>query len=139
MKRKHKEMIGRIFLGMIILTALAFIITPKPQEKKLTYRSPTVAPQNPRATTHTVILNSKGFEPSIIKIKKGEVIIWTNKSGKEASVNSADHPTHKLFPVLNLGSFQDGQSVQARIFRTGELKYHNHLNPSQTGTITVTK
>lgn len=139
MKSKHKEMIGRIFLGIIVVTILAVVIIPKPQKKELIYRSPTIAPQNPRATTHTVTLNSKGFDPNIIKVKKGEVVIWTNNSGKEASVNSADHPTHKLFPVLNLGLFKDGQSVQARIYRTGELKYINHLNPKQTGTIIVSE
>lgn len=139
MKRKHKEMIGRIFLGIIVITILAIAIIPKPQKKELIYRSPTIAPQQVRATTHTVILTSKGFEPNRITIKKGEVIIWTNNSGKTASVNSANHPTHKLFPVLNLGAFEDGENTQARIFRVGELAYHNHLKPEQTGTIIVTE
>lgn len=139
MKRKHKEMIGRIFLGIIVITILAILIIPKPEKKELIYRSPTTTPQQVRATTHTVILTSKGFEPNRITIKKGEVIIWTNNSGKEASVNSSNHPTHKLFPVLNLGAFEDGENTQARIYRLGELTYHNHLNPSQKGTIIVTE
>lgn len=136
MNHKHKEIAGRIFLGIIILTILAIIIIPKPQEKKPIHRYPTTTPQV-RVTTHKVILTPKGFEPDVIKIKKGEVVIWTNNSGREASVNSADHPTHKLFPALNRGLFPDGLSVQARISRIGELRYHNHLKPEQTGKIIV--
>lgn len=139
MKSKHKEMIGRIFLGIIVITILAIAIIPKSQNNSSLDPFTTPTPKKRQVVKHTVNLTTKGFEPNIILIKKGEVIIWTNNSEKEASVNSADYPTHKLFPVLNLGSFKDGQSVQTRIYRIGELRYVNHLNPQQTGIIMVSE
>lgn len=138
MNRKRREMIKRIVLGVFTLVVLAIIIIPQSPKKNpsvTTLTTPTIK----QLARHSINLTSKGFEPERISIKKGEVVVWVNKSGKEATVNSANHPTHKLFPVLNLGSFSNGSSVQARIYRVGEFRYHNHLNPSQTGTIVVTE
>jgi len=131
--KRHRLKLGRIALGIVVFTLLIIIIVPKPQSRNAkTNVSPTE-----KVVVHNITLSKDGFEPKNITIKTGEVVIWTNKSGKQASVNSADHPTHKLFPVLNLGTFGDKESVQARIHRAGELKYHNHFDPTQTGTITV--
>lgn len=139
MKHKDKEMTGRIILGIIILVFLAIIIVPKPQKNNNVTPPISQAPQKKAAVLHLVTLTSKGFNPQKITIKKGEVVVWSNKSGHEASVNSANHPTHKLFPVLNLGEFGDGLTLQARIYKIGALTYHNHLIPTQTGTVIVTE
>lgn len=140
MKKKHKEMIGRIFLGIIVLSILIVVIVPKPQKQATsTIPSASLVPQKNVVVVHTVTLTSKGFEPQKITVKKGEVVTWSNKSGKSASVNSADYPANRLFPILNIGGFEDGENIQARIYKTGELRYVNNLNPKQIGTITVTE
>ncbi len=138
MTRKQIEMMLRVIFGILILSIIAIMIIPQTQKKDKVSPSIATKTQKEVVISHIVNLTSKGFVPQKITIKKGEVIVWSNKSSKKASVNSADYPTHKLFPVLNLGLFNDGENVQARIFRTGELRYVNHLIPSQTGTITVT-
>lgn len=84
-----------------------------------------------------VILSQSGFSPKEITIKKGTKVVWTNNSGKAAAINSAPHPVHTSYPPLNLGSFNDGQSLELSFPDPGTYKYHNHLNASQTGTITV--
>lgn len=84
-----------------------------------------------------ITLTSSGFEPQTKTIEKGSRVIWLNKSGETASLNSADHPTHRLYPALNLGEFANGSSVQLIFDKSGTYKYHNHLKPSQTGTIIV--
>ena len=138
MVRQRTNMIPRIILGIFVLTLLAFFVLPKPQSTKLSPLDQQTVPQQVnRNSIHTITLTPKGFEPQEITIKKNDVIVWTNKSGKRASVNSAEYPTHRLFPVLNLGIFEDGQSVQTRILRAGEFRYVNHYIPQQTGTITV--
>ena len=138
MKRKRKEMIGRILLGIVVLTVIVIIIIPKSQ-KINTPPSPTTSstPQTKIYVRHNISLTQKGFEPKNITVKKGEMIVWTNNSGKLASVNSADHPTHKKFRFLNLGPFKTGMSIQAIMRRTGNFQYVNHLNSAQTGNITV--
>ncbi|MDO8583351.1 MAG: cupredoxin domain-containing protein [bacterium] len=87
--------------------------------------------------TTTVTLADAGFTPKDITIKAGTTVIWTNKSGKNATVSSDDHPTHKLYPFLNLGPFADGATLQVAIEKAGIYSYHNHLNASETGTITA--
>lgn len=102
-------------------------------------------PKSPKKTTPTptpiqrteVILNQNGFTPATLTIKKGQAVRWVNQSGRDATVNSDPHPTHNLNRFLNLGQFPSGNSVQA-IFNTGgKFDYHNHLNPSQKGSIVV--
>lgn len=82
-------------------------------------------------------LTKNGFDPAIIKVKVGILIQWINQSGVEASVNSADHPTHQMYTPLNLGKFPNGSSVSFIFDKPGTYKYHNHLNSSQTGVIVV--
>lgn len=100
---------------------------------------------NPTPTTQTqtnqkdenVTVDASGFNPQSITIKAGTRVVWTNKSGGPVTVNSDAHPTHLLFPFLNLGEFNDGSSVSVVFDKSGKYTYHNHLNPSQTGTVIV--
>ena len=85
----------------------------------------------------TVKLSKSGFSPNLIHIKTGETVTWSNESGVDASVNSADHPTHKVNSFLNLGIFSSGSSTQTQFLKKGNFEYHNHLIPSQTGTVVV--
>lgn len=64
-------------------------------------------------------------------------MVWTNKSGATATVNSDAHPTHLLWPFLNLGSFDDGKSLSVVFDKAGTYTYHNHFSPSQKGTVIV--
>ncbi|MFH1186772.1 MAG: cupredoxin domain-containing protein [Candidatus Levyibacteriota bacterium] len=84
-----------------------------------------------------VTVTKNGFDPKDLSVKAGTRVIWTNKSGGPATVNSDNHPDHLLFPFLNLGEFGDESSVQVIFDKSGKYPYHNHLAPSQTGTVTV--
>lgn len=85
----------------------------------------------------TVNVTADGFQPQTVTIKVGEKVVWVNKSGVESNVSSAVHPTHLVYPPLNLGSFADGASVSLVFDKAGTYKYHNHLNPSQFGSVVV--
>lgn len=86
-----------------------------------------------------VTITQSGFSPETVTIKVGTKVVWTNKSGQTATVNSDVHPTHLLYPPLNLGEVADGQSVALVFDKPGTYGYHNHLNPSERGTIMVRK
>ncbi len=88
-------------------------------------------------SSSTITLTSNGFEPQTITIKPKTQVVWTNKSGNDASVNSADHPTHQLYSPLNLGLFSNGTSVSLNFNTPGTYRYHDHLHPQKTGTIVV--
>lgn len=85
----------------------------------------------------TITYSTNGFSPSSVTIKAGQAVEFKNTSPATVQVNSAPHPTHELFPELNLGSIVAGQSKTATLTKTGTYKYHNHLNPSENGTIIV--
>ncbi len=97
----------------------------------------TPAAMNEASQTTSVILGDAGFEPKDITIKAGTKVVWVNKSGKAATVNSDDHPTHSLYPFLNLGEFPSSSSLEVVFDKAGKYTYHNHLNASDTGTVTV--
>lgn len=103
------------------------------QSQKAT--TPDVTKTNSQVTN--VILGNSGFVPKDITVKAGTTVAWINKSGKTATVNSDNHPAHLLYPFLNLGEFPNSSSLQAAFDKAGKYNYHNHLNPSETGTITV--
>ena len=88
-------------------------------------------------TEAIVTLDETNFSPNNLKVKAGTSVKWINKSGKTASVNSDDHPTHQLNSFLNLGDFTNGSALEVLFERPGIYGYHNHRNASQNGTVTV--
>lgn len=99
--------------------------------------TPSATPAQTATEETKVTLTSDGFSPKSTTIKKGSKVIWTNNSGKVATINSAPHPVHTSYPPLNLGSFNDGDVLELSFPESGTYKYHNHLNASNGGTITV--
>lgn len=91
-------------------------------------------PNNP---TVTVALTDSGFVPKDITVKPRTRVVWINKNRKAATVDSNDHPTHRLYPFLNLGELSNGSFVQVVFDKAGKYSYHNHYNASETGTVTV--
>ncbi len=82
-------------------------------------------------------LTSSGFSPKDIEIAVGTKVVWTNNSGRAATVNTGPHPVHTGYTPLNLGSFNNGETLELVFDKAGTYSYHNHLSPQQSGTITV--
>lgn len=85
----------------------------------------------------TIMLTPNGFDPQTLTVQTKTQVVWTNNSGADASVNSADHPTHRLYPPLNLGLFHNGQNLSLNFNTPGTYRYHDHLHPERTGTVIV--
>jgi plastocyanin len=100
----------------------------------------------------TVIYSDSGYSPSTIVIKKGDTLIFENKSSKMMWTASAVHPTHKAYPgsgiekcgtnmlVANFDScrgYNLGESWEFQFTQGGVWKYHNHLQPNHMGMIVV--
>lgn len=86
---------------------------------------------------NVVTISSNGFSPGNITIKAGETVAWMNSDSANHTVNSAPHPTHTAYPPLNLGNVQPGGKVSLIFPKPGTYAYHDHLNPSLTGSVTV--
>jgi plastocyanin len=85
-------------------------------------------------------------------IKKGETVTFKNQSSNSMWPASAMHPTHRVYSGTSLDEhcpdttgtafdackgFLPGQSWSFIFNKTGTWKYHDHLNPSATGTVVV--
>lgn len=95
---------------------------------------------------YTITATDSGYSPSTITIKAGDTVIFKNGSSQPVWTASAVHPTHRAYPTTGgcLGSTFDacrgippGQSWSFKFDIAGSWKYHNHLNPSETGTIVI--
>lgn len=129
-----------VVLGAFILLGNKSTSTPSSNNQSDSVKSEVSTTPAATETSNqiaNVILGDLGFVPQDITVKAGTTMVWINKSGKAATVSSDDHPTHKLYPFLNLGEFSSSSSLQVIFDKAGTYSYHNHLNASQTGTVTV--
>ncbi|OGH72112.1 MAG: hypothetical protein A2921_00520 [Candidatus Magasanikbacteria bacterium RIFCSPLOWO2_01_FULL_43_20b] len=93
-----------------------------------------------------ITYTDSGFSPATLTIKKGETVVFKNQSAQSMWPASAFHPTHTAYPTTGgcLGSTLDackgvqlGESWSFQFDFVGNWKYHDHLNPSNFGTIVV--
>ena len=87
---------------------------------------------------NVVTITSSGFSPQNITVKAGESVTWINQDTSDHQVNSVVHPTHLVYPPLNtVGLLKPGGKKSLSFPDKGTYKYHDHLNPSLTGSVTV--
>ncbi len=134
-----------IIIAIVVLGGGYYLLKNKssmyPAAPTTTTQQTSPSPVAPTSATMeketTVTVSATGFQPQTVTIKVGEKVTWVNKSGATVSINSAVHPTHLVYPPLNLGTVADGASVSLVFPKAGTYKYHNHLNPTQFGTVVV--
>ena len=126
---------------LIIVGAFLFIGNKKQTAPTGETQSPVIKTQKTEVPTQgpnvTVEATKTGFVPQTTTIKTGTQVVWKNTSGESATVNSDPHPTHTLYPFLNLGAFDNGSSVNVVFDKPGTYTYHNHFNSSQKGKVIV--
>ncbi len=122
---------------LLLISGIFFLSTNKTKTTSVQKKKENLGPVIPPKTLTQVKLTTNGFDPSTLTVKINDTVNWKNESGKDATVSSDPHPTHELYPFLNLGIFKTGSSVQTTFLKAGKFTYHNHLIPSQKGTIIV--
>lgn len=135
-----------VVIVLIVVFAGVMFLSNKKSSETVTQTTEQVSPvTQPESTTQSetqtqesgITITSSGFTPAAISIKSGTKVVWTNKSGALSAVNSALHPTHLIYPPLNLGGVSDNGSVSLIFNKPGTYKYHDHLNPARTGIVVV--
>lgn len=98
------------------------------------------------AMPKTVEIMAAGFYPSSVTISAGQEVKFVNKDAQTHWPASDSHPTHTVYPQSGgcISSAFDACKALAQdeewefIFtQTGTWNYHDHLNPSLTGTVVV--
>lgn len=131
--------LGLIIVILIVIGAVGiFALGDKKNTDKNMSPTPTANQTESEKTSGTAVtVTGSGYDPQSLTVKAGTKVIWTNKSGTAVTVDSALHPTHLVYPPLNLGQLEDGSSVELVFDKPGTYRYHNHLNPTQFGSIIV--
>lgn len=90
-------------------------------------------------TGTTIIFTNNGFSPQTYTTKVGTRVTVRNDSSARLQFSSDDHPTHREETELNLDVLQPGESASFTPTRVGTWGFHDHINDSFTGTLTVTE
>ena len=101
------------------------------------------------ATSSEVHLTATGFSPKSVTIKRGGTVTFINDTTGKMWVASGDHPSHTAYASTTLKehcgdevdvSFDECKAANTYSFtfqKPGNWNYHNHLTPTQFGTIVV--
>lgn len=137
----NKTLLGLVAVIIVVLGAITMmnVVKTSPTEPQTMQKEASPSTEQTMTKETTVEERATGFTPSPITVKTGTKIVFVNKSGAGGNVSSAVHPTHQVYPPLNLGNFADGASVEIVFDKLGTYNYHDHNNPNRTGTITVTE
>ncbi|MDP3986663.1 MAG: hypothetical protein Q8P81_00360 [Nanoarchaeota archaeon] len=138
----NRGLIGGVFvLALIVLGA--FILfkggvnqTGSVVDTSLENEGISVSPLEPKY--HVVEITSSGFSPRVVEIDQGDIVTWVNRDSKRHWPASDDHPIHDAYPEFDSKRpLKADEDWDFQFDKRGEWEYHDHLNPSFTGTIFV--
>ncbi len=154
-----KKLVVFIVLLVVVLLGIIFLSRGGQEIKEVTSApEATLSPPTPSATPsptssqNTIIYTESGFSPSFLTIQGGEAVVFENQSSVDMWPASAFHPTHTVYSGTSLAdhcpdeagvafdacaAIPPGGSWTFTFNKVGSWKYHDHLNPGHTGTITV--
>lgn len=93
---------------------------------------------SPTGSVVTVTLTDNGFTPETLTIHQGQTVKFTSTQGSFFWPASNPHPTHTIYPEFDPQQPIAGTDSWSFTFeRVGTWRYHDHLAPYFTGTITV--
>lgn len=88
--------------------------------------------------TLIVRISSIGFNPSDITIKVGDTVKFVNEESVPHWPASGMHPTHQICPGFDsLRGLDTGESYSFTFREAKTCPFHDHLNASMRGSITV--
>lgn len=99
--------------------------------------SKTTGSSSSQNAADTITFDGNQFSPATLSVKAGTTVTIKNTSSDDLQMDSNPHPIHNDDTDLNVGLVAAGQSQTFTVTKTGSFGYHDHLNPSIQGKITV--
>ena len=88
--------------------------------------------------TQVIEMTADSFVPGEVTVDQNQAVIFINKDTNPHWPASNPHPTHDLYPEFDpQKAINPGQSWAFRPQKTGEWKFHDHLNPHLRGLLKV--
>lgn len=91
---------------------------------------------------YTVEITDVGFKPSTLEINSGDIVKFVNRGNRDHWPASGTHPTHELCPGFDAfhGLIHNEEYSYTFNFKAPRIcPFHDHLDPTLKGTITITK
>ena len=76
-----------------------------------------------------VVINEAGIKPAAVTVPLNTKVIWTNKGKKNHDVTFDAGPSS--------GTIEPGKTTGHMFSQSGSFAYHDSMNPSQKGIVTV--
>jgi plastocyanin len=96
------------------------------------------APDGNDVQVFEISYNGTAYTPSTQTVKAGDTIIFKNDSDKSFWPASGPHPSHTLYPEFDpKKAIPAGGTWSFKFTKVGVWPFHDHLNPTAFGKITV--
>jgi plastocyanin len=83
-------------------------------------------------------ITKDGFYPTSLRLRKGDYVQFVNKDTQKHWPASDPHPTHTALPAFDAKkSLATNEKFVFQFNTSGDWVFHDHMNPSSKGTITV--
>src|SRR3990167_2826378 len=90
------------------------------------------------AHTNSIHITDEAFNPNSLTINQGDTVSFENFGKNDHWPASNIHPTHDIYPEFDpTKELKSGESWSFKFEKAGEWRFHDHLHPELTGTITV--
>ena len=136
-----------IILTLVLVVAVAgagFFVLSQDENKTAEQTSTPQATESVETTkpeegtqAMTISFTDSGVSPSTSSISSGQVVTFKNDTSRVVQPASDPHPRHTDNPEFNVSTIQPGQSKTVTLTKTGSWGFHDHLDPDNSGTITV--
>ncbi len=148
---------GVVFLAVIALASYFGFFKSEPTAPQITSTTneikivekttpPATINSNPTPTTpavvpvasHSVVTVTYAngtFTPKALEVKQGDTVNFVNQTGDRMWVASDPHPSHTVFPEFDQKT--SGNNYSFVFTKKGAWNFHNHLNTSARGVVTV--
>ena len=155
-----KQIIILVAVAVVLIGVVVFLYSKDAAEMSVSTPTPTpVLTDVPGQAgfIREISYDDNGFHPDVVTIRVGEELRFFNQSNQLLMwPASAVHPTHKAYPGSGIEKCNSGEVIfdackgyrlvdwgnsatwwDFKFNERGTWKYHNHLQPSHTGTIIV--
>lgn len=133
-------------VAVMVIAGLAIVLMPKnnknesapaPSSSNNTTNDDTSGQSAQQEADVTVTYTGSGFSLSATTVKSGGTVKVVNESTKNLEFESDPHPAHTDNSELNAGTIAPGKSSIFTLTKKGSWGFHNHLNASHKGELTV--
>lgn len=135
-------------IGIIIVVILGvggYVIFRSPSKADTANTRTSTTTQSPSTDTSTTKVSSSAtitfdgskFSPDTLTVPSGTVLTLKNTSSTDVQMDSDPHPVHTDDTDLNVGLVASGQSKTFTVTKTGTFGFHDHLDQTIQGKITI--